>query len=62
MLARAFVRVHSSQNLSIEELSKRKRSIEENIDWLEMKGVGDANFTLLELKKEYLTRERWDML
>lgn len=52
---RAFVRTHSSQNLSSEELSKRRRTIEENIDLLGIKDVGesplDANSTLFELKR-----------
>lgn len=55
MLAKSFVRIHSSQNLSSEELAIRMRTIEENKDMLGMKMVGesslDADFTLFELKR-----------
>jgi len=55
MLAKSFVKIHSSQNLSSEELDIRMRIIEENKDMMGMKVVGesslDANFTLFELKR-----------
>lgn len=49
MLAKAFVRIHRSENLSSEELFKRMRTIEENRNMLGAKEVGEstteANFT-----------------
>lgn len=55
MLAKSFAMIHSSQNLSNEELAIRMRTIEENKDMLGTKTVGestlDADFTLFELKR-----------
>lgn len=55
MLAKSFVRIHISQNLSSEELASRMRTIEDNKDMLGMKVAGesslDADFTLFELKR-----------
>lgn len=55
VLARAFVKVHSTQKLSSEELMWRTKVIEENRGILGRKdtdeGVIDTNFTLFELKR-----------
>lgn len=50
-----YILLHSSHNLSHEELNSRKRIIEENKEVLAKKDVGesplDANFSLFELKR-----------
>lgn len=55
MLARAFVKVHSSQNLSQEEVEWRMKMIVDNADILDKKEVSDSvmdkDFTLFELNR-----------
>lgn len=58
MLAKAFVKVHSSQNLSNEEVAWRKKVIEENKDALGTKEMKDSpldmKLILFELKRALL--------